>query len=149
KALAQNLTYPLPFSISHIISANTSEYYTALQSANTTLTIDSWIHYFVQVCLEAVEHGLAVYKFTLRKVRYFQLFDKKLNPAQTKAIHRMWAAGPSGFQGGMTAKKYCRINRVSPATATRDLAYLTKMGALERHGGGRSTHYLLPVARKG
>lgn len=55
----------------------------------------------------------------------------------------MFGAGPDGFEGGMRVKKYVSINPVSPPTATRDLAYLTNIGALERRGAGRSTHYVL------
>ncbi len=57
----------------------------------------------------------------------------------------MREAGPAGFQGGVNAKKNRRINRVSPATATRDLSKLTRLGAPDRRGAGRSTHYTLPL----
>lgn len=146
KVLAQNLGYPLPFSISYIIAENTKAYYRAFQAVNRQLIIDEWLDYFFDVCLEAVDYGLKVYKFTLHKVRYYKTYGDHLTPPQAKAIHRMWVEGPKGFRGGMTTTKYRRITGVSPATATRDLARLTKLGALERRGGGRSTHYVLPRA---
>ena len=57
---------------------------------------------------------------------------------------RMFAAGPAGFEGGMTARKYMGITGCSKASATRDLAALIQMGALTcLPGGGRSTRYAL------
>ena len=48
-----------------------------------------------------------------------------------------------GFVGGMTNKKYAHLNRVSPATAQRDLAELAARGVLRLQGGGRSVRYEL------
>jgi DeoR/GlpR family transcriptional regulator of sugar metabolism len=42
---------------------------------------------------------------------------------------------------GMTNKKYSHLNRVSPATAQRDLAELVARGVLRAQGGGRSVRY--------
>jgi Fic family protein len=56
----------------------------------------------------------------------------------------MFAAGPTGFEGGMTAGKYIALTRCAKATATRDLSALLKIGALTNlPGGGRSTRYAL------
>jgi DeoR/GlpR family transcriptional regulator of sugar metabolism len=43
----------------------------------------------------------------------------------------------------MTNKKYAHLNRVSPATAQRDLAELAARGVLSAQGGGRSVRYEL------
>jgi len=51
----------------------------------------------------------------------------------------MLEAGPEGFQGGMSAKKYMSITKTSKATATRDLQKLLKLEALILEEGGRST----------
>lgn len=42
----------------------------------------------------------------------------------------MFEAGPEGFQGGMSARKYMAITQVSKAKATRDLQYLHENGLL-------------------
>ncbi len=38
----------------------------------------------------------------------------------------MLDAGPDGFEGGMTNKKYARLTKTSPATAQRDLSDLVE-----------------------
>ena len=57
----------------------------------------------------------------------------------------MFDAGPSGLEGGMTAKKYISIAKTSKATATRDLQQLVELGMLNLLGGGRSVSYNLNV----
>ena len=55
----------------------------------------------------------------------------------------MLEAGPEGFAGGMTPRKYASLTRASKATATRDLAKLSEWGLLIPEGAGRSTAYRL------
>jgi Fic family protein len=66
-----------------------------------------------------------------------------LNVRQQKALNALLDAGPGGFVGGMTNKKYAHLNRVSPATAQRDLSELAERGILRALGGGRSVRYEL------
>ena len=55
----------------------------------------------------------------------------------------MLDAGPEGFEGGMSARKYESIAKTSKATATRDLQILAEIKALKIEGAGRSTRYVL------
>jgi len=55
----------------------------------------------------------------------------------------MAVVGQEAFEGGMNARKYISIAKVSKATATRDLQYLTDIGVFTQQGGGRSTSYIL------
>lgn len=62
-------------------------------------------------------------------------------------VNYAWFAGCSGganeFTGGLNARKYLAITKVSKATATRDLQALVKLGVLLAIGGGRSSRYQL------
>ena len=55
----------------------------------------------------------------------------------------MFAEGPDGFKGGLSAANYMTITGAPSATATRDLAALVKIGALNRTGERKSTRYHL------
>jgi Fic family protein len=55
----------------------------------------------------------------------------------------MLAAGQGGFEGGMNARKYMALTKVSKATATRDLQALAEMGVLCPVGLGRAARYEL------
>ncbi len=144
KLLSQGLRSFIPFSISHAIEANRKNYYAALQDSQTTLDISAWMVYYSNSLLQAVDYANTIIEFTIQKHRYYQQFSEALTEEEAKAVGKMFEPGPEGFRGGMSAKNYMSINRVSRATATRTLQRLTEIGALIQHGKGRSTHYLLP-----
>jgi Fic family protein len=58
----------------------------------------------------------------------------------------MLDAGPEGYVGGMTNKKYQHLTGASPATGQRDLADLVAKDCLVLVGGGRSVHYELALS---
>jgi Fic family protein len=69
----------------------------------------------------------------------------QINARQDKALMRLFAAGPEGFAGGLSAANYMRITGAPPATATRDLASLVSVGALLRTGENKATRYSLNI----
>jgi len=80
-------------------------------------------------------------EFILAKTKFFDQYKNQFNNRHLKVIRRMIDAGVAGFEGGMSAKKYVAITKTSTATATRDLKYLSDIGAFKQIGGGRSTRY--------
>ena len=65
-----------------------------------------------------------------------------LNPRQQKVINKLLDAGPGGFEGGLTNRKYVSMTRTSRETAKRDIAALVQRRILVRNqGGGRSVSY--------
>src|SRR3546814_21013652 len=58
----------------------------------------------------------------------------------------MMTEGPDGFVGGLSAHNYRTITDAASATATRDLAELVELGALERAGERRYARYHLAIA---
>jgi len=143
KCLAQSLGRPVLLSLSSVIERNKKQYYAALKEAQTSLEITGWIVYFANVIKQAQTEAIETVLFSLRKSVFFDRFTNELNEREMKAIGKMLDAGIEGFEGGMTAKKYMNINRISKATATRDLQHLLKIGVLSAHSGGRSLHYEL------
>lgn len=141
KALAQTTGFPNLTSLSITIERNKKEYYAQLERAQRSLEITPWVQYFVGEIVEGQRFAQDIVDFTLRKSRYFDRFRTEFNPAQRKVIDQMFDAGPSGFQGGMTASKYSRLARVSKATATRHLVDLAQKGALVIEGQGKTTRY--------
>lgn len=145
KALSQGYNSPVILSLSSAIEKDRKAYYEALKSAQRSNEITAWIQYFINTVLEAQQMATNQIEFTLAKVHFFDKFATTLNSRQEKALNRMFAAGPEGFTGGMSAKKYMAITRTSKATATRDLQQLTAIGALVANGQGKSTSYNLPI----
>jgi Fic family protein len=143
KALSQGLHRPVLLSLSQTIEANRNAYYAALQLAQGSNEITAWIEYFVGVVLDAQLNAEARIEFVLKKSKFFQRYNQQFTERHLKALNRMLAEGPSGFTGGMNARKYVAITGVSKATATRDLQELAKIGALTLIGAGRSAKYEL------
>ena len=84
----------------------------------------------------------------LQKARFWMRHSQAgFNARQRKVLNTLLDAGPDGFVGGMTNKKYAHLTHASPATAQRDLAELVALGALHSEGAGRSVRYLLTTVR--
>ena len=141
KALSQGLGRPAVLSLSRTIEARKTDYYNALEAAQKSNEVTTWVRYFVTMVLEAQTLAEKQIDFVLRKTRFFDLHKENLNERQLLVIRRMLKEGPKGFEGGMTARKYIRLTKVAKATATRDLQDLVSQGALIPAGGGRSTSY--------
>lgn len=65
-----------------------------------------------------------------------------LGQRQRKVLNRLLDAGPGGFEGGLTTRRYAGLAGVSKPTAQREIADLVARGMLRPNpGGGRSTSY--------
>ena len=145
KALSQGIEQPVLLSLSTAMEANKKGYYAALKKAQRSNEVTPWIQYFIQTILEAQENAEQLVHFSLQKTKFFDRFNSQLNERQTKVINKMLDAGPNGFEGGMSAKKYMSITKTSKATATRDLQELVEHGVFVSSGGGRSVRYELKI----
>lgn len=147
KALSQSVGRPVILSLSRTIEAGKREYYASLKAAQRSNEITAWINYFVHTTLAAQTEAEATIEFTLKKVKYFDRYRDQLNERQLKILTRMADEGPAGFKGGLNAKKYVSLTKVSKPTATRDLQELLAIGAIEHFNdkGGRSTSYKLKL----
>lgn len=145
KALSQGIDNPIMFSISKSIEENKSSYYKSLQYAQQRLDITKWIEWFASIIINAQDDAEKTIQFTIKKVKFFDKYDKKMNERQKKVINRMLDEGIKGFKGGMNAKKYISITETSKATATRDLQELVSINVFTINGLGRSTSYVINI----
>jgi len=143
KALSQGCGYPVVLSLSQAIDQDKPGYYQALQTASRTMEVTTWIHYFVQRVLLALQDMEKQIHFIVQKSHFFDQYAALLNERQLKVIKRMLQAGSKGFEGGMSAKKYIKIAETSKATATRDLQHLHAIHAFKQIGSGRGVRYEL------
>lgn len=146
KALSQGFGYPVILSLSQVIEADKKSYYSALHLASKSNEITPWIHYFVNVVLEAENKVENQIKFILKKSKFFDQFKNAVNERQLKVLERMIREGDQGFEGGISAKKYMVMTGASKATATRDLQNLFELGALKPTGSGRNVRYELNLS---
>ncbi len=145
KVLSQNIGRPVVLSLSQIIESDKKAYYEALKKAQRSNEVNPWVRYFVEVVRRAQIRAEEQVEFVIGKTRFFDHYKHQLNDRQRKVVKRMFDEGPSGFEGGMCARKYMSITKASKATATRDLQALSTVGALCPKGEGRSRRYYLDI----
>lgn len=143
KILSQGVGQPMLIAISKTLEKKKKEYYSALENCNRTLEIQHWVEFFSLMILQAHEESMHLLYFLIAKSKMFHALSGKINPRQTKVLLRMFAEGPSGFKGGLSAQNYIAIAKTSRPTATRDLADLVEKGALVKTGELRHTRYKL------
>jgi Fic family protein len=148
KALAQCLSDPVLTAVAGTLLKHRKHYYGALEAASRDLDVTDWLLWFAAKVIEAQRRSLAQVEFIIGKARLLERVRGKLNARQEKAVLRMFAAGPEGFTGGLSAGNYRGITGAAPATATRDLADLVALDVLRRTGERKATRYHLCVPVK-
>ena len=134
------------YSVSAQINADRRAYYAELENAQKgNGDITGWIVWFLNCLERAMTHSSEQIRATMKKARFWHaLATTMLNERQRKAVNRLLDAGPDGFEGGLTNKKYRGMTSTTPETAKRDMAQLVELGILVRNpGGGRSASYSL------
>ena len=150
KALAQSVEAPTLTALATTINRHRKAYYAQLHQASQTNQIDAWVSWFANIVLEAQARTIEGIRFLIEKTRLLDRLRGRINARQEKALIRMMAEGLDGFVGGLSAGNYRTITDATSATATRDLAELVMLGALERVGERRYARYHLTIAsRKG
>lgn len=138
-ALFQDFSRPPLFSISTIINTNRIEYYQQLRATNSTLVVNNWVTWFVELVKESQSKSLESVEFVLKKSKFWATYGEiKLNTRQEKVMKKIFSVGADGFvRDGLTNEKYRAITGAPPATATRDLKSLVSNGLLIPSGEGK------------
>jgi len=134
------------YSLSSQIMAERDAYYKILERTNKQDgDITEWLRWFLTSMSRAVLNSNRLLSSVMQKARFWKRHAQTdLNNRQRKALNRLLDAGPDGFEGGLSNRKYAGMTHVSRATAQRELADLVKKGILRKNpAGGRSASYSL------
>ncbi|MEP4147170.1 MAG: Fic family protein [Halioglobus sp.] len=134
------------YAMSASIMVRRKEYYLILeQTQRAGMEVTPWLSWFLDTLIETLESALGSVSLVLQKARFWQRHAQDgLNEHQVKVLNKLLDAGPDGFEGDLSAKKYMGITGVAKATATRHLTELLAKGALSKlDGGGRQTRYAI------
>ncbi|MEI9850319.1 MAG: Fic family protein [Sphingomonas sp.] len=143
KALAQGLDAPAITALAETVQRHRKDYYAQLQRASLSNDIDEWLEWFSAIAIEAQQRTLDRVQFLLAKSKLLDRLRGRINARQEKALLRMFAEGPDGFRGGLSAANYRTITDTTSATATRDLVELVELEALRKEGELKHTRYYL------
>ncbi len=153
-ALAQDLkTDKRLWSLSQQMWLDRVGYDAQLQAATGQANMDvtPWVQWFVGCVHKAADATWDHMQAAMRKTRFWAELREQhpqLTPTQTKAINKLFDAGPDGFANGISTEKYVNLCRVSRATASRALPALCEMGVLVQIGTGRGTRYQLNFGKR-
>ncbi len=145
-ALAQDLrALPRVYSLAAEMAATRSRYYDQLQLASRDgADINRWLQWFCGTFSQACARSRLVVMSALAKARFWaDHADTRVNAAQAKVINRLLDAGPRGFEGDLTTRKYVALTGLSRATAFRDLSALQGAGLIASQGQGKATRYFI------
>ncbi len=122
------------------------DYYRALQQAQSIeseMNATPWLLWFIQQFEIACQHSEKTIRQTLAKAKFWARHrEDPIHDRQRKVLNKLLDAGPGGFEGGLTNRKYVQMTQVAQATAFRDIEELLALGCLIKcEGGGRSTSY--------
>jgi len=132
------------YSLSTRFMAERDEYYRVLERCQKgDGDITEWLVWFMECFERSVEHSETLISIVLEKARFWQRHGQtQLNERQRKVINRLLDAGPGGFEGGLTTRKYVSMAKASRATAYREISDLVEKQVLKQNpGGGRSVSY--------
>ena len=133
------------YSLSAQIASTRRSYYQVLEQVQKgDGDITAWLLWFIEALELAMRNSQVIVGQTLKKASFWRIHAQtSLNDRQRKVINKLLDAGPEGFEGGLTNKKYVGMTKAASATATRDLVDLAEKGLLVKIAGGRSTRYEL------
>jgi Fic family protein len=132
------------YSMSAQIIVDHKDYYAVLErTQKSDGDITEWLVWFLGCLERAIYRSEKQIQKTLQKAKIWQRASlTTLNARQQKVINRLLDAGPGGFEGGLTTRKYRGMTKTSQATAKRDISELLEKGVLTKNsGGGRSVSY--------
>jgi len=129
--------------ISQQLLEKRDEYYDELERAqHGPMDVTAWVVWFVSQVRQACEQASKVIDLSLAKARFWSEHrEKDLSTRQRKVMHALLDAGPGGFEGGMSTRKYESLASTSRATSSRELIELAELGLLRPEGDGRSRRY--------
>ena len=144
-ALAQDENLEKRFySLSTQIMADRNEYYDILESSQKGgPDITDWLMWFLECAERAIKNSERIVSKVFAKASFWKInAGAAMNGRQRKVIGLLLDAGPGGFAGWLTTRKYASIAKTSRVTAYREITDLLEKGILKQNEGkGRSVSY--------
>jgi Fic family protein len=132
------------YSLSSQIMEERKVYYDILEKCQKgTSDVTQWLVWFLGCFSRAVERSETILSGVIAKAAFWRVnAQASLNERQRKVTNKLLDAGPGGFEGGLTTRKYSAMAGVSKITAFREINRLLELGLIRRNPGkGRSVSY--------
>jgi len=131
------------FSMSSLILKNRADYYHLLHgisSQSESLDLTQWLVWNIDIAIQAKLEAIKVYKNSVKLTR----FMKNLDPSvyNSRELSMLFKLADGSFYGKLSTDKWAKMNKCSPAAASRDIQHLLQQGFLKPSGdSGPKTGY--------
>lgn len=132
------------YSLSSQIMEERDSYYDILEACQKGGgDITEWLVWFLECFSRAIDRSEVILSRIIAKAEFWRMHAQaSLNDRQRKVINKLLDAGPNGFEGGLTTRKYASMAKVSKPTAFREMNRLLILGIIRQNPGkGRSVSY--------
>lgn len=132
------------YSLSAQIMEERDAYYRVLEECQKGgLDITAWLVWFLGCFERAIARSESLVGKVLQKARFWERHRQVvLTERQRKVVNWLLDAGPGGFSGGLTTRKYVGMTKASRATSYREISdLLDKKILVQNPGKGRSVSY--------
>lgn len=145
----EGILHPAYGSIERYLGENTVAYYDALQASHgpaydPTGSAAPWLEFAIRA------HRVEAARVVVTVEEASRRFDLAIGMVTAAGLPERAATALDIALMGLEVRRdeYCRELGIGTAAASRDLSALTRLGLLERRGGGRNVHYVATVALK-
>lgn len=139
------------WAVSPVLLKHRKDYYSRLESTQKgDLDITAWLQWCISSVEQACDNARTCIERVIKVAHFWTRHrDTALSPRQRRLLE-MALAPDDPEEGWLTAKRAARQTKVERVTASRDLARLEELGAIEKDpgAGGRSTRYRVSLADK-
>lgn len=132
------------YSLSAQIMEERESYYEILESSQKgDSDITQWLVWFLECFSRTIYRSEQILSEIIAKAKFWSMHAQApLSERQRKVINKLLDAGPGGFEGGLTTRKYASMAKVSKVTAFRELTILLELGIIQKNPGkGRNVSY--------
>lgn len=135
------------YSMSSLILQNRGEYYRQLHaytSQSDSLDLTEWLIWNINIAIRAKQEALKVYEKSVRLTRFMAHLDPSVY--NSRQLSMLFKLADGSFIGKLSTDKWAKMNRCSPAAASRDIQLLLQKGLLVPSGetGPQTGYYLNP-----
>lgn len=135
------------FSMSSLILKNRTEYYHLLHlisSQSLSLDLTPWIIWNIDIAIQAKQQAIHIYEKSIKLTN----FMKNLDPSvyNSREISMLFKLADGSFEGKLSTNKWSKMNKCSPAAASRDIQHLLQEGFLipSSETGPKTGYFLHP-----
>jgi Fic family protein len=141
-----NETYRV-YSMSSLILKNRAEYYKLLNEISAqskSLNLTPWILWNINIAIQAKKEAIKTVEKSMKLTRFMKNLDPSIY--NSRELSMLFKLADGTFEGKLSTDKWAKMNKCSPAAASRDIQHLLKEGLLipSRDKGPKTGYFLSP-----